>query len=260
MEFLIGRSLVNNLVNLGLLEPARAVLADLGVSLADLEETEPDAALGNGGLGRLAACFLDSLATLGLPGFGYGINYEYGLFQQEIRNGEQVEKADNWRTYDTPWEIERPQDAVLVPLYGRIEHAADRAGGYNPMWLDWKVVVGVPHDMLDPRLRRPHRQLPAPVLRAGVAGRGHDRLQRGRLLPRCPAESADGNDLQSALSAREFAAGRELRLVQEYFLAACAVRDIVRRYQRDHDDLRPVRRQGRRPAQRHPPDAGHRWS
>ncbi len=150
MEFLIGRSLVNNLVNLGLLEPARAVLAEMGVSLADLDECEPDAALGNGGLGRLAACFLDSLATLGMPGFGYGINYEYGLFRQEVRHGEQIEKADNWRTYATPWEIEREQDAVVVPLYGRVEHASDRSGGYNPMWLDWKVVVGVPHDMLIP--------------------------------------------------------------------------------------------------------------
>ena len=120
LEFLIGRSLVNNLVNLGWLEACRAVLAELGVDLTEVEEAEVDAALGNGGLGRLAACFLDSLATLGLPGFGYGINYEYGLFRQEIRNGQQVEKPDNWRTYATPWEIERPQDAVLVPLYGRV--------------------------------------------------------------------------------------------------------------------------------------------
>ena len=111
MEFLIGRSLSNNLRQP---RPVRRLPAmccdDLGISLDEVEESEVDAALGNGGLGRLAACFLDSLATLGLPGFGYGINYEYGLFRQEIRNGEQIEKPDNWRTYATPWQIERPQD------------------------------------------------------------------------------------------------------------------------------------------------------
>ena len=118
LEFLIGRSLHNNLINLGLLDDCRDILAEIGIDLQAVDEIEPDAALGNGGLGRLAACFLDSLATLALPGFGYGINYEYGLFKQEIRNGQQVEKPDNWRIYHTPWEIGRPQDAVVVPLYG----------------------------------------------------------------------------------------------------------------------------------------------
>src|SRR5437588_2425478 len=126
LEFLIGRSLVNNLINLGLLDDCREVLHEFGIDPHVVEEAEVDAALGNGGLGRLAACFLDSLATLGLPGFGYGINYEYGLFRQEIKNGEQVEKPDNWRTYYSPWEIERPGEPVLVPLYGRIEHGRDR--------------------------------------------------------------------------------------------------------------------------------------
>ncbi len=234
MEFLIGRSLINNLVNLKLLEPARAVAAELGVSLADLDESEPDAALGNGGLGRLAACFLDSLATLDMPGFGYGINYEYGLFRQEIHNGEQVEKADNWRTYYTPWEIEREDDAVVVPLYGRIEHARDRSGGYNPMWLDWKVVVGVPHDMLIP----------------GYGGRtvNYLRLFSARASQDVDLTVFNEGDYFHAVQQKvqmetiskvlyprsEFAAGRELRLVQEYFLAACAVRDILRRYQRWH--------------------------
>jgi starch phosphorylase len=148
MEFLIGRSLVNNLLNLGLLDAAREALKALGFDLNLIEQRESDAALGNGGLGRLAACFLDSLATLGMPGFGYGINYEYGLFRQEIRNGEQIEKPDSWRVYNTPWLVEKPQEAVIVPMYGRVEHSRDRKGGYNPMWLDWKVVLGVPHDMM----------------------------------------------------------------------------------------------------------------
>ena len=237
MEFLIGRSLLNNIVNMGLLEPARAVLVEMGMSLADLEGNEPDAALGNGGLGRLAACYLDSLATLGMPGFGYGINYEYGLFKQEIHHGEQIEKADNWRTYSTPWEIERPQDAVVVPMFGRIEHTRDRAGGYNPMWLDWQVVVGVPHDMLIP----------------GYGGRtvNYLRLYSARASEDVDLSVFNQGDYFQAVHRKvqsetiskvlyprtEFAAGRELRLVQEYFLAACAVRDMVNRYQRDHKNF-----------------------
>src|SRR5262249_24733836 len=130
-----------------LLGPCRDLLRELGLDPDEVEGQEVDAALGNGGLGRLAACFLDSLATLGLPGFGYGIDYEYGLFKQEIRGGQQAEKPSNCQANDPPWELERPQDAVLVPLYGRVEAGTDRSGHYNPMWLDWKVVVGVPHDM-----------------------------------------------------------------------------------------------------------------
>lgn len=235
LEFLIGRSLGNNLINLGLRVECEAVLTELGFNLSAVEGCEPDAALGNGGLGRLAACFLDSLATLDLPGFGYGINYEYGLFRQEIRDGSQVELPDNWRTYHTPWEIERPQDAVLVPLYGRIEHAKDRAGNYNPMWLDWKVVIGVPHDM--------------PV--AGYGGRtvNYLRLFSARAshdfdmgifnagdYVRAVQQKMQTETISKVLYPSEaVASGRELRLVQEYFLVACAVQDVVRRYRNKHD-------------------------
>src|SRR5205814_7722093 len=132
MAFLLGRVLSNNLRNLQIYDSCKEAVGQMGFALEDILEEEPDAALGNVGLGRLAACFLDSLATLGMPGYGYGINYEYGLFRQEIHHGEQVEKADNWQTFYTPWEIEREQDAVVVPLYGRVEHARDRSGGYNP--------------------------------------------------------------------------------------------------------------------------------
>jgi starch phosphorylase len=235
MEFLIGRSLVNNLVNLGLLQTCNEILAELGISLDGVEESETDAALGNGGLGRLAACFLDSLATLGLPGFGYGINYEYGLFKQEIRGGEQYEKPDNWRTFYTPWQIQRPSEAVVVPIYGHIEHAMDRKGNYNPMWLDWKVVIGVPHDML-------------------IAGHGGQTVNYLRLYSARASQDVDlgifnvgdyihavQQQVQSETISKVLypgdavAAGRELRLIQEYFLAACAVRDIVQRYLSAHD-------------------------
>jgi starch phosphorylase len=234
LEFLIGRSLDNNLINLGLRDAFQGALAELGLNLDEVEDSEVDAALGNGGLGRLAACFLDSLATLGLPGYGYGINYEYGLFKQEFKNHEQVEKPDNWRTYASPWEIERLQDSVLVPVYGRIEHGHDRAGNYNPMWLDWKVVIGVPHDM--------------PIVGYGGQTVNYLRLFSARASQEVDMGIFNEGDYLNAVQQKVLsetiskvlypsdwvAAGRELRLVQEYFLVACAVRDIVRRYQQSH--------------------------
>lgn len=237
MEFLIGRSLGNNLVNLGLLETCRETLLKMGYDLEEVRDSEADAALGNGGLGRLAACFLDSLATLGLAGYGYGIHYAYGLFRQEVDDGYQKEKPDNWLAQGTPWEIERPDEACLIPVYGRIEHSVDRRGEYNPLWLDWKLLVGVPHDI-------------------PIVGYGGDTVNVLRLYS---ARSSQDFDMQifntgDYLRAVEqkiasetvskvlypsdtIEAGRELRLLQEYFLVACAVRDIVRRYLRDHDDL-----------------------
>src|SRR6266542_2109562 len=237
LEFLIGRSLVNNLVNLSLLEPCRDMLRGLGIDLGDVEESEVDAALGNGGLGRLAACFLDSLATLGLAGFGYGINYEYGLFRQEIKGGQQVEKPDNWRIYGAPWEIECPRDAVLVPLYGRVEHGKDRFGNYNPMWLDWKVIIGVPHDV--PVVGYGGRTVN--YLRLFSARASHevdmDIFNEGDYL-KAVRQKVESETVSKVLYPSDWvAAGRELRLVQEYFLVACAVRDIMRRYQQDHDRL-----------------------
>lgn len=150
IEFLIGRSLGANLDALGLRDAYREAARRLGAELDIIERSEEDAALGNGGLGRLAACFMESLATLGMPGAGYGIHYEFGLFKQEIDNGWQQEKPDNWLAGGSPWEIARPDVACLVPIYGRIEHEVDRGGGYNPMWMDWKVLIGVPHDVFVP--------------------------------------------------------------------------------------------------------------
>src|SRR5438552_2081361 len=148
MEFLIGRLLGTNMQNLGLLEVCQEALLRMGVDLEELREGESDPALGNGGLGRLAACFLDSLATLGMPGYGYGINYDYGLFKQEIENGFQKEKPDHWRAHGSPWLIERPDEACVIPVYGRIEHVPnDQDDKYHPAWTDWKVMIGVPADM-----------------------------------------------------------------------------------------------------------------
>ena len=235
MEFLMGRALRNNLDSLGLLDECRAVLGEMGKDLADMLENEADAALGNGGLGRLAACFLDSLATLDMPGFGYGINYEYGLFKQEIRGGRQVERPDNWLTYDTPWEIERPELTCLVPMYGRVEHARDRQGGYNPMWLDWKVVIGVPKDMLIVG----HGGRTVNILRLYSARASQEfdiRIFNEGDYLHAVTQKVHSETISKVLyPSDQPAAGRELRLIQEYFLVACAVRDIIRRYFDDHE-------------------------
>jgi starch phosphorylase len=238
MEFLMGRALGNNLINLRLRPRFEAALADLGTPLDELLDEEPDAALGNGGLGRLAACFLDSLATLDLPGDGYGILYEYGVFRQLIDRGTQREQPDHWRKEGTPWTIERSDEAVLVPLYGRIAHESDRAGGYNPMWLDWQVVVGVPHDM--------------PV--AGYGGRTVNalRLFSARSSSEFDMEIFNDGDYLRAVEQKIASEtiskvlypsdsqerGRELRLVQEYFLVACAMRDVARRFEARGRDWR----------------------
>ena len=148
IEFLPGRYLASNLINLGIYDFCRETRAQMGVDWEAVEASERDPALGNGGLGRLAACFLDSLATLGMPAHGYGINYEYGLFRQEIDRGDQKEKPDNWLAVRSPWQIERPEETCLVPVYGRIKHGVDRSGNYNPMWLDWQLLVAIPYDVL----------------------------------------------------------------------------------------------------------------
>src|SRR5215213_5096059 len=147
MEFLMGRSLDNNLYNLGIYDLCREALISMGYDLEEVEAKEPDAALGNGGLGRLAACFLDSLATLGMPGCGYGINYEYGLFKQEIENGYQKEKPDCWRTNFSPWLIERPDEACVIPIYGKTVDSHDRQGNPRPAWVETKRLIGQPCDM-----------------------------------------------------------------------------------------------------------------
>jgi len=237
IEFLIGRSLGNNLHNLGLFALCQEALRGMGVELADIEESERDAALGNGGLGRLAACFLDSLATLDLPGYGYGIHYEYGLFRQEIRNGYQREKPDNWLAYGTPWEIERADEACLIPVYGRIEHTLDRGGHYNPMWMDWQILIGVPYDF--------------PIVGYGGQTVNYLRLYSARSSADFDMQIFNAGDYIKAVEQKiasetiskvlypsdKVEAGLELRLIQEYFLVACAIRDIIKKYLQTHTNF-----------------------
>ncbi len=237
IEYLVGRSLGNNLLNLGALEACRQAIAELGGDLGAVLEAEPDAALGNGGLGRLAACFLDSLASLDLPGYGYGLNYEFGLFRQEIDNGYQREKPDHWRAFQSPWQLERSDEAVLVPVYGRIEHGRDRQGHYNPMWLDWQLLVGVPHDM--PVVGYGGRTVNVLRLFSARASQEFDMaiFNDGDYVRAVEQKIASETISKVLYPSDSIEAGRELRLVQEYFLVACALRDVMRRHLQTHSDV-----------------------
>ncbi len=238
IEFLIGQSLGSNLHNLKVRELYRQALNNLGAKLEAVEESEADAALGNGGLGRLAACFLESLATLGMPGYGYGINYEYGLFKQEINNGYQREKPDNWLANGSPWQIARLDEACLVPVYGRIEHGVDRKGAYNPMWMDWKVLIGIPYDMLVPGYGG--RTVNFLRLYSARSSRDFDMqiFNDGDYFKAVEQKIASETISKVLYPSDALVTGQELRLVQEYFLVACAVRDIVRRFEQTHQNFR----------------------
>ncbi len=235
LEFLIGRSLEASLRNLGALDDVRRALAPLEIDLDRLFQLEPDAGLGNGGLGRLAACYLDSLATQHLPGFGYGINYEHGLFRQVIEGGEQHERPDSWRQLGSPWLIPHAEKPVAVPVYGRADRGPGGVAGGR--WLDYGVILGVPHDM-------------------PIVGFGGETVNWLRLYAATTAEQFDvglfnrGDYLRAferKLSTESISkilypstsheAGRELRLLQEYFFVACAIRDILRRFFEVHTDL-----------------------
>ena len=238
MEFLMGRALGNNLTNLGVYDAARAVIAELGDDLEELQSLEHDAALGNGGLGRLAACFLDSLATLDLPGFGYGINYEYGLFRQTFVNGYQHEQPDHWMDGGSPWLIERPDEAVMIPVYGTIAHGTAGSGVYVPKWVDYKIIVGVPHDM--PIVGFGGRTVN--VLRL-FSARASDQFDIGIFNSgdyiRAVHEKITGESISKVLYPSDVvAAGKELRLLQEYFLVACSARDIIKRFRETRETLR----------------------
>ena len=241
MEFLLGRSLENNLQNLGLLETFREALGDM-CEPDEVIATEPDAGLGNGGLGRLAACYLDSMATLGLAGTGYGISYEFGMFRQEIDRGRQREKPDRWMAGGTPWLVERTDESCIVPAYGRVEDGVDRDGHYNPLWMDWRTLVGVPHDMSIVGWRG--RTVNRLRLFAARASDDFDTaiFNEGDYIRAVEQKVASETVSKVLYPSDRSAAGRELRLLQEYFLVACALRDIVRRELSEGADLRELPR------------------
>jgi glycogen phosphorylase len=233
MEFLIGRSLANNVLNL-LLDPVtKRFIDDKGLDLLGLFEEEPDAGLGNGGLGRLAACFIESMATMQLPAMSYGLRYEYGIFRQIIENGWQSEQPDNWLRRPDPWEVARPQEKVEIKLGCSFEVRGGTLG----------VIAGRPSTLVGIPFDRP------------VVGYGGKTINTLRLWA---AATADLFDFQ-AFSAGEFVSafaerlsaesltrvlypddstsmGQALRFVQEYFLVACSLHDLVRRFRRSNSD------------------------
>jgi starch phosphorylase len=230
VEFLIGRSLGNNLMNLEMLEPVREALTSLGIDLDALREEEPDAALGNGGLGRLAACFLDSLASLDMPGFGYGINYEHGLFRQALEGGHQREYPDSWRAHGSPWLIHRPDQAQRIPVYGQLEKVADGDGLASWRWTHQRVLLGMPQDL--PIASFGGRTVNALRLYSAQASDEFDIgiFHQGD-YHRAFEQKLESERVSKVLYPPESTnAGKELRLLQEYFFVACALRDIVARY------------------------------
>jgi len=185
LEYLMGRLLVNNLHNAGMFEPTREALAELGQDFSEIADEEADMGLGNGGLGRLAACFLDSLATLDLPAVGYGIHYEFGLFRQEFRDGYQIEHPDVWMEKGCPWEVMRPNFAQDVHLYGRVEHRMDDKGVFSPVWVDTRVIEGVPSDI-------------------GIVGYGAETVNFLRLWDSKSTQEFEAGDLMHAVHFGQF--------------------------------------------------------
>ena len=237
MEFLMGRLLGDTICNLRLGELTRQVLTQKKINLEDVLETEADAGLGNGGLGRLAACFLESLATMNMPGFGYGIDYEYGLFRQEIVNGFQREKPDRWKSGGTPFLLPRNEEAVVIPLYGRVENSSDPEENFRQEWLDHKIVVGIPSDVPVAG----YNGTTVNFLRLFAAHASEDFdieiFNRGDYIRAIEQKIGTENISRVLYPSDSIMAGKELRLVQEYFLVSCAVRDIVRRYLQDHSNF-----------------------
>ena len=236
LEFLMGRSLADNLSNLRAEELCREVLAGFGISLDEVLDSESDAGLGNGGLGRLAACFLESMATLGMPGFGYGIDYEYGLFKQEIVNGFQREKPDRWKANGTPFQIEHAEESVSLNLYGKVETQRDSEDNFKQSWSGYKTVVGVPTDMpIVGYLGQTVNWLRLFTARASEEF-DIEIFNRGDYVRAVEQKIQSENISRVLYPSDSIMSGKELRLIQEYFLVACAVGDIMRRFRQQHGD------------------------
>ncbi|HEX8669380.1 MAG TPA: glycogen/starch/alpha-glucan phosphorylase [Allosphingosinicella sp.] len=240
LEFLIGRLLLDSLNNLGLTETMRAALAELGVDLEKLRGLEPDPALGNGGLGRLAACYMESMASVGVPAHGYGIRYDHGLFRQVIKDGWQQEYPENWLSFGNPWEFERPEVSYPIGFGGVVEALDAEMPGARGKWVPGETVDAVAYD--------------TPVV--GWRG-GHVntlRLWSARAADPIRLDAFNRGDHVGALAARsraeaishvlypsdETPAGEELRLRQEYFFASASLQDLIRRHLAEHGALQSL--------------------
>ena len=227
-EFLLGPLLANYITNLGIEDNLREALSVLGLNLDDLLEQEEEPGLGNGGLGRLAACYLDSLATLEIPAFGYGIRYEYGIFDQEIRDGWQVEKTDKWLRYGNPWEIPRPERAQEIKFGGRTESYTDDSGRFRIRWIPDRVVRGVPYDT---RIMG-YRVNTCNVLRLwtaeAVESFDFQAFNVGDYYRAVDAKILSENLTKVLYPNDEPVQGKRLRLEQQYFFVSCSLQDMIR--------------------------------
>ncbi|HEY8994175.1 MAG TPA: glycogen/starch/alpha-glucan phosphorylase [Lacunisphaera sp.] len=233
LEYLMGRLFGNNLLATGLLDCAREALHSLGQDFETIREAEVDMGLGNGGLGRLAACFLDSLATMDYPALGYGIYYEFGLFRQQFVHGHQVEHPDNWIIFGNPWEVVRPEYTQEVRFFGRVENIFDDRGNYRPRWVDTKTILGVPHDI--PTAGFGTKTVNLLRLWASKSSEDFDlaAFNRGGYVE-AVREKSVGETVSKVLYPNDKTEnGKELRLMQQYFFVACSLRDLIRRHLRN---------------------------
>lgn len=236
LEFLMGRLFLNSLHAVGLAKEVDLALQELGLDIESLRKEEYDMALGNGGLGRLAACFLDSLATLDLPAIGYGIHYEYGLFKQEFRNGYQVELPDAWQNFGTPWEVVRPEYATVVELFGYVENVFDDTGNSIPKWTGTQKLIGVPYDIPIPGfgtntvnfLRLWESKATEEFNFEAFNRGGYDEAVKDKIKNETISKVLYPNDHTES--------GKELRLAQQYFFVACSLKDIIRRFHKSNED------------------------
>ncbi len=236
LEFLMGRMLYNYIYNSGLFEEFREALADLGMDIENLRDQEYDMALGNGGLGRLAACFLDSLATMDYPAVGYGIHYEFGLFRQEFINGWQKEYPDDWLKYGHPWEILRPEYTTEVHIYGEVENVFDDRGHYEARWVNTRTIRGVPYDIPIPGYNTQTVNFLRLWESKGAEDFNLKVFNEGGYVE-AMQEKNFGETISKVLYPNDKTElGKELRLVQQYFFVACSLRDIIRRFHKKNND------------------------
>ena len=236
LEFLMGRLYINSFQSADVYQNMSRAIEELGLNIEELREEEYDMGLGHGGLGRLAACFLDSLATLDLPAIGYGIHYQYGLFKQEFRNGYQVELPDDWMKYGTPWEIVRPEHTTEIEIYGEVENVFDSVGNYVPRWTGTRKLMGIPYDIPVPG----YGTTTVNFLRLWSSKAAEDfnfeAFNRGGYEEAVRDKNASETVSKVLYPNDSTESGKELRLIQQYFFVACSLKDIIRRFRRSNDD------------------------
>ena len=237
LEFLMGRMLMNSLLNLNMDETSRKSLNEIGVELEDIRSMEFDAGLGNGGLGRLAACFLDSMATLDLPGFGYGIRYEYGMFMQTIDGGRQVEHPDNWLRYGNPWEFPRPEILYPVNFNGRVVEYSDDHGVTRHCWEDSDDVMAMAFDTPVPGYGT--STVNKIRLWAAKSTRDFDlgHFNAGNYIKAVEDKNESENISKVLYPNDTTSMGKELRLRQQYFFVCASLQDVLHRYSKQHKNI-----------------------